>query len=112
MSYILKYSKRPDGLYVTHEAYRYYSERYQRHVFIKEGQVRDGASGAMDIRSSSWWVHDQLCADACWYDGTPCTRSEAANVLYDILWDEGRYLRAHSWRAATYLFGCKAVRKN
>jgi len=111
MSVIL-YHKRPDGLYVADETLQYYSPRYNKNVFIEKGQVRDGASGAMDIRSTSWWVHDQLCADAVWGDGTPCTRVQAANVLYDILWEEGHYFRAHSWRAATYLFGCKAVRGN
>lgn len=109
---IIYYSKRPDGLYVSHEDFVYYSPRYKLSVFVQKGQVRDGASGAMDIKSSSWWVHDQLCADGKWYNGTPCTRVQAANVLYDILWDEGHYLRAHSWRAATYLFGCKSVRGN
>ncbi len=109
---MILYRKRNDGLYEALEDYGYYSPRYGHNVFIEKGQVRDGASGAFDIFSSSWWVHDQLCADGEWGDGTPCTRVQAAMVLSDILRSEGRVVRAQTWKVATFLFGCKRVRKN
>lgn len=109
---VLKYWKRPDGLYEALTNYTYYSARYGKYVFIEDGQVRDGASGAKDILSDAWWIHDQLCADTVWADSTPCTPMEAAMVLHDILKEEGRVVRCITWPIATFLFGCKRVRKN
>ena len=79
----------------------------KKYVVIKQGQVRDGASGAWDIVSLSWWVHDQLCADGAWADGSDVTPWQAACVLGDILREEGRWFRATTWKYATLLFGCK-----
>ena len=109
---MIKYRKRSDGLYVCLETYRYFSPRYEKRVTIYEGQVRDGASGAFDIKSSSWWVHDQLCADGCWADMSPVTAIQAASVLSDILWAEGRWARAFYWKWSTFFLGCKLARKN
>ena len=109
---MIKYRKRHDGLYECTESYWYCSTRYGKRVHIIEGQVRDGASGAMDIKSSSWWVHDQLCADACWSDQTPVTAWQCAQVLSDILWDEGRKFRSVYWKWTTLFFGCKRPREN
>lgn len=102
----------PDGLYEAQEMWRYKSPRYGKWVKIKRGQVRDGASGAWDITSLSWWVHDQLCADGKWEDLSPVTAWQCANVLRDILRSEGRLLRGYYWHWATFLFGCKRPRKN
>lgn len=109
---MIKYAKRSDGLYEALESYTYTSSRYNRSVFIPKGQVRDGASGAFDVRSASWWVHDQLCADGCWRDQSPVTAWQACNVLSDILWAEGRWARAQYWKWSTLLLGCKKAREN
>lgn len=109
---MIKYRKRNDGLYVCTETYTYRSPRYGKSVVIDVGQVRDGASGAIDIESSAWWVHDQLCAEACWADRTPVTAWQAATVMRDILKAEGRWARAFYWRWATFFFGCKRPRAN
>ena len=106
------YLERPDGLYQALIGYSYWSPRYKRWVRIKLGQVRDGASGAWDILSLAWWIHDQLCADATWEDGTPVTPWEAANVLRDVLLREGRWFRASSWFITTLALGCKHTRSN
>lgn len=110
--HMIRYRKRPDGLYVCTETYHYFSRRYDKRVTVYEGTVRDGASGALDIRSSSWWVHDQLCADGCWADQTPVTAWQAATVLRDILKAEGHWARAFYWRWTTFLFGCDRAKEN
>lgn len=108
---IPKYTKLDNGLYRINETVYYKSHRYNRSVVIPKGTIRDGASGAMDIRSLSWWVHDQLCAEGVWDDGTPVTNWQASCVLSDILYNEGRWFRARSWLLATYALGCKNARK-
>ena len=111
---MIKYRKRSDGLYVCTETYRYFSRRYDERITIYEGTVRDGASGAIDIESSSWWVHDEICARTPpkWDSGALISAWQAATVLSDILAAEGRWARAFYWRWSTFLFGCKAARKN
>ncbi|MEJ1409387.1 MAG: hypothetical protein RPU60_04100 [Candidatus Sedimenticola sp. (ex Thyasira tokunagai)] len=78
----------------------------------KAGYRSDGASGAMDIRSLGWWVHDMLCDRGTWDDGTPCTNWEASTVLADILRDEGRWARSLYWWGATWLLGGGKARDN
>ena len=91
----------------------YVSPRYKRRVTVPKGYESDGASGpAIDIWTKAWWVHDLLCERACWDDGTPCTGWQAANVLRDILLAEGRWIRAHTWFVATWVFGCKRAAQN
>jgi hypothetical protein len=84
----------------------YYSKRYKKWVFVPAGSTSDGATGAKDLPESiSWWVHDQLCKDAEFFDGTECSAWQASMVLRDILFDEGYSFRARSWTWATFLFG-------
>ncbi len=90
----------------------YYSERYDKHVTVFKGYESDGASGAIDVWSHSWWVHDLLCERGTWNDGTPVTNWQASTVLSDILLAEGRCIRARYWWLFTWLFGCKKARKN
>lgn len=90
------------GRYRLESDYPYYSPRYQKTKTLKAGLISDGASGpAEDILSASWWVHDALCQDGTWDDGTAITRMQAARVLADILWSEGRWFRAFTWLLAT-----------
>ena len=108
--YLFEYTKRDDGLYEGHEERRYWSKRYNRWVRVKARQVRDGATGAKDIRSFAWWVHDQLCADGVWEDGSDVSPWQAALVLHDILEEEGYWVRKWTWLVMTRLMGCKKAR--
>lgn len=98
--------------YVSNREYRYYSPRYDKWVVVPKGYLSDGATGAMDINSMAWWVHDVLCEFGVWEDGTPVTNWQASTVLSDILFDEGRYIRATTWWPATWLFGGQKAREN
>jgi len=98
--------------YLRKTKLRYYSPRYNRSVTIDVGYYSDGATGAIDIESNAWWVHDVLCNTGKWDDGTKCTNWQASMVLSDILHDEGRLIRARTWFAATWLFGGGEARKN
>lgn len=94
------------------EPYHYESPRYKKSVYIPKGRRSDGATGAMNIYSAAWWVHDELCATAMWQDQSPCNALQAATVLRDILIHEGRWFRALYWAGATYWFGCKKPREH
>lgn len=96
--------------YTLLESIIYYSKRYDKVVIVYVGYRSDGATGALDIKSEAWWVHDKLCADGEWYDGTPITNWEASQVLSDVLKSEGRWLRSKYWFWATFLFGGKNLR--
>lgn len=98
--------------YVVTEDITYFSKRYDKHVIAYKGDIFDGATGAIDIDSKGWIIHDVLCRDGTWDDGTPCTNWQASTVLSDILKDEGRWFRARSWFAATWLFGGGRARDN
>lgn len=107
---------------------RYWSKRYQKWIKLPVGYLSDGATGAIDIdgpircerlednnvvyTSMAWWVHDKLCDTGVFEDGTPCTNWQASQVLQDILYKEGRYVRAHRWFWATWLFGGDKAREN
>lgn len=97
------------GLYVLDEWIDYISPRYGKRVFCEVGMTSDGATGAMDIISASWWVHDKLCETGTFYDKTPCTNWQASNILHDILEAEGYWARAEYWRMMTYWFGGKKL---
>ena len=98
--------------YVMLETISYYSKRYDKHVIALKGDKFDGATGAMDIDSRAWIFHDVLCRDGCFADGSACTNWQASAVLSDILKDEGRWFRRHTWHWATWLFGGGNARKN
>ena len=90
----------------------YYSKRYDKFVTVPKGYGSDGVTGASDIYSNGWWVHDMLCDQGVFNDGTPCNNIQASTILHDILLSEGRWFRARSWWIATYLFGGGEARKN
>lgn len=100
------------GRYVLEEVFSYYSERYKKRVSITIPYTSDGATGAFDILSAAWWVHDWMCDGHGWDDGTQPTRWEASQVLHDILKDEGYWARAEYWRLATYWLGAKNLKKD
>lgn len=109
--YIPRYHRK-DGKYFLDEDVYYYSTRYNRGVLLKKGDDSDGATGAFDIKSLAWWVHDELCKTGVWQDGAPITNWQASRVLSDILYDEGRRVRSKTWFWATFYLGCKGARKN
>jgi hypothetical protein len=94
---------------------------------MKKGYKSDGASGAIDIdgpivvkdlinggylkKSLSYFVHDKLCEDMCWADGTPCSNWQASQVLKDILYDEGHWVRDRWWFLSTWIFRMAKTRK-
>ena len=95
----------PDGdvCYILLAPIKYYSVRYMRWVCIPAGYESDGASGpAQDVCSVSWWVHDYMCETQRWADGVYCSGWQRSTVLRDILLEEGRWFRAHTWWAATF----------
>mgnify|MGYP000630768381 CR=1 FL=1 len=91
---------------------RYYSKKHRKWVFLEKGFLSDGATGAFDIHSWAWWIHDKLCEDGTWADGTPCNNFQASTVLGIILAKEKRYLRSIYWWWATWLVGGGQARKN
>ena len=92
--------------------YEYFSKRYQKRVLADEGDIFDGATGAIDINSFGWVIHDVLCRDGKFKDGTICTNWQASSVLSDILKEEGRWFRARSWFITTWLLGGGKARDN
>jgi hypothetical protein len=92
--------------------YSYYSQRYNRSITVPDRYPSDGATGAVDIDSKSWWVHDVMCDRGTWDDGSPITNWQASCVISDILYDEGRWTRSLGWLVATFSFGGGECRKN
>jgi hypothetical protein len=102
----------PTKPYLAMRHYRYFSKRYGKRVTVKFGDRSDGATGAFDIISCGWWVHDKLCEEGTWDDGTPITNWQCSRVLSDILWHEERYVKSVRWLFATFLLGGGKARKN
>ena len=98
--------------YRVFEEIRYYSTRYNKWVVAKVNDDFDGATGALDINSFGWIIHDVLCRDGYFEGGTKCNNWQASSVLSDILKEENRWFRARSWFVATWLFGGGKARKN
>lgn len=105
-----------DGVIIGYEVirnYTYYSKRYDRYVKLKmTDKPYDGATWARDIVSFGWPIHDVLCRDGVFADGTKCTNWQASQILQDILKAENRWFRAHTWFWATLFFGGGKARKN
>ncbi len=99
-------------MYIRKKKLVYYSKRYNKYITVHKGYQSDGATGAIDITSDGWWVHDVLCDTGEFDDGTKCTNWQASTILSDILRSEGRWLRAIYWFPATWLFGGGECRKN
>lgn len=100
-----------EGKYRLTKPFTYYSPRYKKHVTV-DPDMYDGATGASDINTAGWWVHDQLCKTGKWDDGTPINNWECSQVLQDILKSENRWFRARTWFWATWIFGGDKARKN
>ena len=99
-------------MYINEEAFTHYSKRYDKFITVVEGYESDGATGAIDIHSEAWWVHDKLCDTGLFDDGTKCNNKQASQILSDILRSEGRWIRAQYWYTFTWLFGGGKAREN
>jgi hypothetical protein len=83
---------------------QYISHRFNKTKTLPKGYVSDGATGAEDIVSKSWFVHDKLCEDMKWDDGSYCSPLQSSYVLHDILMKENRWVRAKVWFLFTFVF--------
>ena len=106
-----KYTREGTG-YRLQVTINYWNKKYRKSVVCLAGMYSDGATGAKDIRSEAWWVHDQLCNTGKFADGTKCTNLQASTVLYDILKSEGYWFRARTWFIATLALGGGRARRN
>lgn len=111
-AFALKQLINGDGTYTLDETIIYESPRYGKTVTVPKGYRSDGATGAMDITSRGWWVHDMLCDRGTWDDGTKLSNWQCSQVLQDILSSEGRKWQGHRWFWATWLFGGGQARAN
>lgn len=101
-----------NGTYTLNDPIVYTSPRYGKTITVPAPYISDGATGAMDILSMGWWVHDRLCDTGRWDDGTPLNNWQCSQVLQDILSSEGRWVRARYWFVSTLLFGGGKCRDN
>lgn len=93
-----------DKKYTLLDEIVYRSPRYNKTITVPKGYRSDGATGAMDIHSNAWWVHDKLCDTGKWDDDTECTDWQASSVLSDVLKSEKRYFRAFYWKYSTFAY--------
>lgn len=102
---------------------RWFSKRYRKWVVVPRGRRSDGATGAPDIKSIGWIVHDEICIDGHFADGTPCNNWQASRCITDILKEEAwamnlgikralRAGRAYIWFWPTWAFGGGKCRDN
>lgn len=91
--------------YVNQEVFLYRSKRYKKTVVMPKGFISDGATGATDILSNAWGIHDVLKRTKVFDDGSKCSNWQASTVLFDILKSEGRNIRAPIWFTGTLLWG-------
>lgn len=98
--------------YRNQKRIEYYSRRYNKTVIVPKDYQSDGATGARDIVSESWWVHDKLCDSGVFEDGTKCTNWQASCIIGDILRAEGRTHRARYWKWFTFMGGGGKAREN
>jgi hypothetical protein len=101
-----------DGNYRLNTTIVYYSKRYGKTITVDAGDTSDGATGAFDVVSRGWWVHDKLCKTGKWDDGTKITNWQCSQVLQDILTEEGRRFQGHYWFWSTWAIGGGEARKN
>ena len=83
----------------------YKSPRYGKTITVPAGYKSDGATGVPDLSFTAYFVHDWICENGKWDDGTPITNWQASNVYSDILNSKGFYVRSHIRKIGTFLFG-------
>ena len=101
-----------DGWYQLNKPLEYTSKRYKITITAQMGKY-DGATGAIDIPSRAWIIHDQICNRPIADDGKKISAWMAAKILSDILIEDGYWWRGLvRWKFSTFLFGCKKARDN
>lgn len=95
--------KKVKGKYICIENFTYNSKRYNKYIVVHKGYPSDGATGAKDINSNGWWVHDILSEYNRFSDGSHCSILQSSWVLHDILKEEDRCIRAKTWFVATFV---------
>jgi hypothetical protein len=110
--YTVRLNEDGETEYVLSEDMVYWSERYGNFKTVPAGYVSDGATGAIDIHTCGWWVHDAICDSPFWDDDEPISAWQAAMVLRDCLKTDGYKVRSFYWHFATFLFGCHKARDN
>ena len=96
--------------YIAPREFTYYSPRYKKSITVPMGYRSDGATYAPDLSNTAFFIHDWLCEENGFDDGTPATRLQASWVYADILKEKGFWQHRHR-RIMTYWFGGKKLKK-
>lgn len=91
--------------YINDKRIDYFSPRYKKHVIVELSYKSDGATGARDVLTDGWWVHDVLKEFKVFADGSRCSNWKASHILRDILLRDGFYVRANTWFISTLAWG-------
>lgn len=111
--YVVDYQGNPKKPYKLIKRISYKSTTYGKWVIVPFGRRSDGATGAVDlIDSDVFWIHDELCDQGEFEDGTKCTNWMCSTVLSEVLKRDGHWIRARYWFVATFLFGGGKAREN
>ena len=78
---------------------------------IPWGRQSDGATCAIDLCPEAFFLHDELCLDPKWDDGTPVTNWEASKEYRKILKRYGHSMRGCIRHYATFVFGGGKIKK-
>ena len=97
--------------YILLEVIKWHDKKLNKYITVPKYYISDGASGAIDIKSKGWWVHDWLCEENGFDDGTECSNWHASRILSGILFKEKRPLRSFYWRVSTFLLGGERLNK-
>ena len=97
--------------YILLDKFNWYDKASGKYITVPRHYISDGATGAIDIESKGWWVHDWLCDGMGFDDGSPCSNWNASRILSAILLKEKRVFRAIYWRVATFIFGGNGLQK-
>ena len=76
----VRYKRVGDG-YESLSSYVYYSPRFNRTLTVPTGFYSDGATGARDVDTDAWWVHDVICRYGKWDSGELIDNFTASTVL-------------------------------
>jgi len=90
--------------YSNPKEFIYFSKRYNKYITVPQGFWSDGATGARDIYTKAWWLHDIALIRGEFDDGSKCDWLKASYILYDVLAEERRWFRKYTWFIATVLY--------
>ena len=106
MKYVLDFEVLMDHRhYRLRSPIRYYSKRYKKWIVVPKGFISDGATFAIDITTRAWWIHDLLCKENKFEDGTKCNRWQSSMILSDCLWEDDYRIQSILWFMPTLIAG-------